>query len=135
MLWELWVEEPVVNFRILKNAPLTAGTCLGLAFGITLFGSTCIVPLLLQRLRGYSVLEAGMMQLPRSLIMFVVTPIAGRLYNAMDGRILIGSGVAMMIGYVYLAHLTLEVDAAQLLPGLLLTGAACRACSAPCRLW
>ena len=44
------------------------------------------------------------------LIMFVVTPIAGRLYNYVDGRLLIGAGVAMMmLGYFDLACLTLEV--------------------------
>ncbi len=124
VVWELRVEEPVVNLRILKNVPLTAGTCLGFVFGITLFGSLFILPLFLQRLRGYSVLDSGLIQMPRMLIMFVVTPIAGRLYNYIDGRLLIGAGVAMMIlGYVHLAHLTLEVGLPQLLPGLLLTGA------------
>ena len=48
--------------------------------------------------------------MPRMLIMFVVTPIAGRLYNYVDGCLLIGAGVAkMMLGYFDLACLTLEV--------------------------
>ncbi len=122
--WELWVEEPIINLRILKNLHFTAGTCLGFVFGITLFGSLFIIPLFLQRLQGYSVLDSGLIQMPRMLIMFVITPIAGRLYNYVDGRLLIGGGIAlMMVGYFDLAHLTLEVGPAQLLPGLLLTGA------------
>ena len=124
VVWELWVEEPVVNLRILKNVPLTAGTCLGFVFGITLFGSLFILPLFLQRLRGYSVFDSGLIQMPRMLIMFLVTPIAGRLYNYVDGRLLIGAGAVMMVfGYWHWAHLTLEVGFTQLLPGLLLTGA------------
>src|SRR5215468_4683576 len=120
--WELWVEEPVVNLRVLRNVPLTAGTCLDLVFGITLFGSLFMLPLFLQRLRGYSVLDSGLIQMPRMLIMFIVTPIAGRLYNYIDGRVLIGSGIVMMIlGYFHWAHLTLDVGFPQLLPGLLLT--------------
>jgi MFS transporter, DHA2 family, multidrug resistance protein len=122
--WELWVEEPVVNLRVLRNMPFAAGTCLGLIFGITLFGSIFILPLFLQRLRGYSVLDSGLMQLPRFLIMFLFTPIAGRLYNWIDSRLLIGAGVLMMVGgYLQLAQLTLEVGFTQLLPGMLLTGA------------
>jgi DHA2 family multidrug resistance protein len=122
--WELWVEEPVVNLRVLRNIQFTAGICLGLIFGITLFGSIFMLPLFLQRLRGYAVLDSGLMQMPRSLIMFVFTPIAGRLYNRIDSRWLIGSGVAMMMwGYFQLAHLTLDVGLPQLLPGMLLTGA------------
>ena len=33
--WELYVEDPVINFRLLKNVPFTAGTCLGAIFGVT----------------------------------------------------------------------------------------------------
>ena len=122
--WELWVTEPVVNLRVLRNLPFAAGTCLGFIFGITLFGSIFILPLFLQRLRGYSVLDSGLMQLPRFLIMFVFTPIAGRLYNWVDSRLLIGGGVALMVvGYLQLAQLTLEAGFTHLLPGMLLTGA------------
>lgn len=123
-VWELWVEEPVVNLRLLKNVSFTAGTCLGFIFGITLFGSIFVLPLFLQRLQGYSVMDSGFMQLPRSLIMLVVTPLAGRMYNFVDSRLMIGGGIAlMMIGYLDLAGLTLEASWGELLPGLLLTGA------------
>ncbi|MEE8290163.1 MAG: DHA2 family efflux MFS transporter permease subunit, partial [Candidatus Tectomicrobia bacterium] len=122
--WELWVEEPVVNVRLLTNVPFAAGTCLGLLFGITLFGSIFILPLFLQRLQGYSVLDSGLLQMPRMLIMLVVIPIAGRLYNYVDSRLLIGCGLGlMMLGYFDLAGLTLEAGWPQLLPGMLLTGA------------
>jgi DHA2 family multidrug resistance protein len=124
IFWELWVEEPVINLRVLRNVPFTAGVCLGFVFGITLFGSIFILPLFLQRVRGYSVLDSGLMQMPRSLIMFVVTPIAGRLYNRVDSRLMIGAGMVMMLlGYLDLAHLTLNVGLTHLLPGFLLTGA------------
>ena len=122
--WELWIEEPVVNLRVLRNIPFAAGTCLGFIFGITLFGSIFILPLFLQRLRGYSVLDSGLLQMPRSLIMFVFTPVAGRLYNLIDSRWMIGGGIIMMmVGYWQLSQLTLDVGLTQLLPGMLLTGA------------
>src|SRR5205807_10595378 len=83
-----------------------------------------ILPLLLQRQQGYTVLDSGLLQMPRSLIMFVVTPLAGRLYGRMDNRWLIGGGIAlMMLGYWDCAHLTLEAGPQRLLPGMLLTGA------------
>ena len=124
VLWELWVTDPVVNLRVLRDVPFTAGTTLGLIFGITLFGSIFILPLFLQRQQGYSVLDSGLLQLPRSLIMFVVTPIAGRLYSRIDNRWLIGGGIAlMMLGYWDWAHLSLAAGPQRLLPGMLLTGA------------
>ncbi len=102
--WELWVEEPVVNLRILKNLRFTAGDLSRLRLWHHPVWSLFILALFLQRLRGYSVLDSSLIQMPRMLIMFVVTPIAGRLYNYVDGRLLIGAGVAMMmLGYFDLA--------------------------------
>jgi len=122
--WELWVTDPVVNLRVLKHVPFAAGTLLGLLFGITLFGSIFILPLFLQRQQGYAVMDSGLLQMPRSLIMFVVTPLAGRLYGRLDNRWLIGGGIAlMMLGYWDWAHLSLVASPQRLLPGMLLTGA------------
>lgn len=122
--WELRVDEPVVNLRVLKNVPFMAGTCLGFVFGITLFGSIFILPLFLQQLQGYDVFDSGMIQLPRSLIMLVLAPLAGRLYNYVDSRVLIGGGtVLMMVGYFDMARFNLEVGGREMLPALLLTGA------------
>ncbi len=122
--WELRVPEPVIHFRVLKNIPFAAGTCLGLIFGITLFGSFFVLALFLQRLQGFSVMDSGIFQSPRMLIMLVVTPIAGRLYNYVDSRLLIGLGLTLMvIGYLDMSGFTLDVGLPQMLPSFLLTGA------------
>jgi DHA2 family multidrug resistance protein len=124
VVWELWVTDPVVNLRVLKDVPFTAGTLLGLIFGITLFGSIFILPLFLQRQQGYTVLDSSLLQMPRFLSMLVVTPIVGRLYGRLDNRWLIGGGIAlMMLGYGDWAHLALAAGPQRLLPGMLLTGA------------
>lgn len=122
--WELWIDEPVVNLRVLKNIPFTAGSCLGLIFGVTLFGSIFILPLFLQRLQGYEVYDSGIIQMPRMLTMLVLAPIAGRLYNRVDSRLLIAlSIVLMMIGYFDMAQFNLDVGATQMLPSLIIGGA------------
>jgi DHA2 family multidrug resistance protein len=124
VVWELYEEEPVMQLRLLKNVPFTAGVCLGAIFGITLFGSFFVLALFLQHLQGYSVMDSGLFQMPRMLIMFIVTPIAGRLYNYIDSRLLIGCGIGlMMIGYLDMAGFTLEVGWVQMMPSFLLTGA------------
>ena len=124
VIWELTTEEPVINLRLLKNIPFTSGSILGLLFGITLFGSTFILPLFLQQIQGYSVMDSGLLQLPRTLIILVVTPIIGRLYNYMDSRLLVSIGVALMMwGYLDMSGFNLETSYMQMLPGFLLTGA------------
>ena len=113
----------MINLRVLKNVPFAAGTTLGFIFGITTFGSIFILPLFLQQLRGYTVMDSGLIQMPRMLIMIFVAPIAGRLFGRLDSRLLLGIGIAtMMWGYFYMAHFTLEVGWWHILPGMLLTG-------------
>jgi DHA2 family multidrug resistance protein len=69
-------------------------------------------------------MDSGIFQSPRMLIMLIVTPIAGRLYNYVDSRLLVGCGVALMvIGYLDMSGFTLEVGLPQMLPSFLLTGA------------
>jgi hypothetical protein len=97
---------------------------MGLVFGLTSFGSIFILPLFLQQLRGYSILDSGLSQMPRMLVMMVAAPLAGRLYSWVDSCLVIGGGIAMMMGgYVQMSHFTLHVGAWEMLPGLLLTGA------------
>lgn len=122
--WEWRVEEPVVNLRVLKNLPFLAGMNLGFIFGLTLFGSLFILPLFLQQLRGYAVFDSGLIQMPRTLIIVLMAPIAGRLYNRVDSRVLIGFGIILvMIGYFMMARFTLDVGGRHMLPALLISGA------------
>ncbi len=61
--------------------------------GLALFGSLFLLPLFMQELLGYNALQSGMAMLPRSLVMMVGMPIAGRLYNRVGPRLMIGSGL------------------------------------------
>ncbi|ETW98619.1 MAG: hypothetical protein ETSY1_18015 [Candidatus Entotheonella factor] len=123
VIWELRVEEPIVNLRVLKNLPFLGGIAMGLIFGLTTFGSIFMLPLFLQQLQGYSVMDSGLIQMPRMLIVVAVAPIAGRLYGKLDSRLLAAIGTAvMMAGYLDMSRFTLEVGWQRMLPGLLLTG-------------
>jgi DHA2 family multidrug resistance protein len=124
VVWELRVEEPVINFRVLNNLAFVGGVTIGLIFGLTTFGSIFMLPLFLQQLQGHSVLDSGLIQMPRMLIVLFVAPIAGRVYGKFDNRLLAAIGTAiMMAGYLDMSRFTLEVGWVRMLPGLLLTGA------------
>jgi DHA2 family multidrug resistance protein len=119
----LVTEEPIVNLRVLNNLPFVGGVSMGLIFGLTTFGSIFILPLFLQQLQGYSVLDSGLIQMPRMLIVLAIAPLAGRLYGKFDNRLLAAIGTAvMMAGYFDMSRFTLQVGWQRMLPGLLMTG-------------
>jgi DHA2 family multidrug resistance protein len=121
--WELRRGEPVVNFRLLRNLPLAAGSSIGVLFGIALYGSTFLLPALLQTLLGYDAYAAGVTLLPRALTIFVMMPAAGWMYNRFDARLLVGVGIALISWSLRdLAHLNADVNFWNLAPILVLMG-------------
>jgi DHA2 family multidrug resistance protein len=120
---EMKIDEPVVNFRILRNLPLSLGSFMGIIFGIALFGTTFILPQFTQALLGYPAFEAGLILAPRALMLLVCMPVVGRLYRHLDARVLVIFGVLVTCwSYYDLAHLSLASGFWDLVPTLLIMG-------------
>jgi DHA2 family multidrug resistance protein len=121
---EYRVGEPIINLRLLRNLPLSVGSGMGLVFGITLFGTTFLLPELLQQVLGYPAFETGLVLLPRAISLLILMPVVGWLYNRVDPRVLIGFGaIIIYAAYNQLAHLSTSIGAWNLIPLLLLMGA------------
>lgn len=95
VIWELRAQKPAVDLTILANTSYTSGTMLGGLLGLALFGSMFLLPLFMQGLLGYDALQSGIAMLPRSLVMMVGMPVAGRLYNHVGPRLMIGFGLSL----------------------------------------
>ena len=121
--WEMKIPEPVINFRILKNIPLSLGSAMGIIFGIALFGTTFILPQFTQNLLGYPAFEAGLVLAPRAVMLLLFMPVVGRLYNRVDARILVLAGVGITFwSYFELSQISLEAGFWNLVPTLLIMG-------------
>lgn len=79
VLWELRIREPVIDFRMLANRNFAISCALFLVFGFGLFGSTTLIPQMLQSLYGYRAIDAGLVLGPGALVITVLAPIAARL--------------------------------------------------------
>ena len=121
--WELKAEDPVINFRILRNLPLSLGSIMGIVFGTALFGTTFILPQFTQALLGYSAFEAGLILAPRAFMLMLCMPLVGRLYNHVDARLLVLFGTLVTCwSYYDLARLSLQAGFWSLVPTLLIMG-------------
>ena len=108
---ELAADKPAVDLRVLRNIPFASGTAIGGILGMGLNSSLFLLPLFLQQLLGYTALEAGLALMPRSLAMAIIFPIAGRLYNRLGPRLLIGSGLLISVySFLALSRLSLDVS-------------------------
>jgi DHA2 family multidrug resistance protein len=124
VFWELHTKEPIINFRVLRNIPLSIGAGMGLLFGVVLFGTTFSLPQLTQRLLRYPAYQAGLVLLPRAITLFLFMPVTGWLIKYVDPRLLIAVGIGLTyLAFHQLAHLSLNVGFWNLVPIMLIMGA------------
>jgi len=121
--WEIKIDEPVINFRILRNLALSLGSFMGIIFGVALFGTTFILPQFTQALLGYPAFEAGLILAPRGMMLMVCMPFVGKLYRHLDARVLVVFGILVTCwSYYDLARLSLAAGFWDLVPTLLIMG-------------
>jgi DHA2 family multidrug resistance protein len=93
IFYELRTHEPVVNLRVFKNRTYSTGVFLMAMLGVGLYGTTVLIPLVLQTLLGYPALRAGIAMAPRGLGSFIAMPIVGLIMTKFDPRKLLTLGM------------------------------------------
>ena len=105
--------ENIVDLSLLKDRNFLAGLLAITAYGVTLFGTIALLPLLTQRLMGYPAMSAGMLFIPRAVASAIALSITGNyLMNWIDARILVAAGIVLSaVGSMMMAGLSLQADA------------------------
>src|SRR5215471_6982175 len=103
----------IVDLSLLKDRNFLAGLLAITAYGVTLFGTIALLPLLTQRLMGYPAMSAGMLFIPRAVASAIALSITGNyLMNWIDARILVAAGIVLSaVGTMIMAGLSLQADA------------------------
>jgi MFS transporter, DHA2 family, multidrug resistance protein len=116
IVWELRSSNPAVDLKILRNLSFASGTFIGGILGLALFGSLILLPLFLQNLLGYDATQAGLTLMPRSLVMVLLMPVAGILYNRLGVYVMLpfGLGLSAFAGF-QMARFTTSSGPLQLL--------------------
>jgi DHA2 family multidrug resistance protein len=70
--------------------------------GFVLYGSTVLLPLLMQELLGYTATHAGITNLPRGLASFMFMPVVGILTGKVDSRKLLAVGLTATAGAMFM---------------------------------
>lgn len=78
---QLRVAKPLLELRVFKNKAFTLTALLSAISNISMLGVELIMPLYLQNVHGVSALVSGLTMLPGALVMAVLNPISGKLYD------------------------------------------------------
>lgn len=94
--WEMSRRDPVVDVRLLFHRQFGTAFAVMLAVGAILFGSTQILPQLMQTGFGYTAYLSGLALMPGGIAMLVMMPLAGQVTNWVQPKYLIALGMAVI---------------------------------------
>ncbi|HJC03985.1 MAG TPA: multidrug efflux MFS transporter [Candidatus Ligilactobacillus avistercoris] len=89
-------DEAFLDIRLLKNWHFTIASILGSIARIALVGVELILPMYIQIVRGQTPFHSGLMLLPGALMMGLINPISGFLYDRMGAKKLAMTGLAIL---------------------------------------
>jgi DHA2 family multidrug resistance protein len=110
LVWrELKTQSPIMDLRLFKDRTFATGIGLITVLGFVLYGSTVLLPLLMQTLLGYSSFDAGLANLPRGLASFLTMPLVGLLMSRIEARKLLVAGLCVVTtSLLILSRLSLD---------------------------
>lgn len=109
---QLRAKDPFLDLSVFKNRQFTWTTALAAINTVAMMGVELMLPVYVQNVHGLSAFDAGLLLLPGSIMMAVMSPIAGSVYNKRGARPLAIFGfILLAIGtlpYIFLTASTPE---------------------------
>lgn len=89
---QLHMEQPFLELRVLKSKNFTLSVIGSILLYFVMMGSSMLMPLYVQTILGYSATYSGLVTLPGSVAMTLVSPFAGKLYDKFGMKLLFVTG-------------------------------------------
>ncbi|MEK4176379.1 DHA2 family efflux MFS transporter permease subunit [Aeribacillus sp. FSL K6-1305] len=108
---QLKMEEPLLQFRIYKYPMFALSSAISIILSMTMFSAMLLMPIYIQTIRGISPFDSGLLMLPGAIIMGIMSPITGRLFDKFGARALAIIGLSITIFTTYeFSHLAMDTS-------------------------
>ncbi|WP_085992885.1 MDR family MFS transporter [Oceanobacillus senegalensis] len=105
------LEQPILEFKVFKYKIFTITTILGMVTFLSMIGAALVLPLYMQNMLGFTAFESGLVLLPGAIVMGLMNPITGRLFDKYGARWLAIIGLSLLVVTTFmLAFLTDETS-------------------------
>lgn len=99
------LEKPMLDFRVYRYAMYSLSIAIVITLNLALFSGMLLFPLYLQNIRGFTPLDSGLLMLPGALVMAVMSPVTGRLFDRYGARTIAIIGILILTITSYLFSL------------------------------
>jgi EmrB/QacA subfamily drug resistance transporter len=113
VLWELHVDEPMLDIRYFRKPAFAVGTSGMMLVFLAMFGSMFLLTQYFQLVLGLSPLDAALLLLPMAPIMIIVAPLTPRLSARFGANRTVAGGMLLLAGG-FLMLRTIGVDSSPL---------------------
>ena len=97
----LRIEQPLLDLHLYRRRHFSAASIVMFTLGAAVFGAMILMPLYWQELRGFSVIETGLLTGPQGLGMAIAMPVAARMTERYGG------GPVALVGVLVTAVMTI----------------------------
>ena len=109
--WLLRQKEPIIDIRLLANRSFGIACLMVFFIGFALYGSSTLLPLMLQAEFGYDATLAGLVLSPGGLVVVFIMPIVGKLAGKYPAKYLLAIGmIALSTGMGLSSFFTPQTD-------------------------
>jgi EmrB/QacA subfamily drug resistance transporter len=113
---QLKMENPILDLRVYKYPMFTLASVIAIVNAVAMFSGMILTPAYVQSVRGISPLHSGLMMLPGAIIMGIMSPITGRLFDKFGPRLLAVVGLFITgVSTYMLAHLQIDSSYAYII--------------------
>ncbi|MEK4230252.1 MDR family MFS transporter [Solibacillus sp. FSL H8-0538] len=116
ILRQLKMEQPLLEIKIYKYPMFALASVISMVLSVAMFSGMILTPAYVQNVRGISPFDAGLMMLPGALVMGIMSPITGKLFDKFGPRILAIIGLIIMtVSTYFLTKLELDTSYAYII--------------------
>jgi len=106
---QLKMEKPLLDLRVYKYPMFALGSVIAIVNAVAMFSGMILTPAYVQNVRGISPLDSGLMMLPGAIIMGIMSPITGKLFDRFGPRLLAVIGLTVTAVSTYMLA-NLQID-------------------------
>ncbi|SER36195.1 MFS transporter, DHA2 family, multidrug resistance protein [Gracilibacillus ureilyticus] len=99
---QMKMNKPMLEFRVFKYPIYSLSLIITAIVLMALIGAETILPLYMQNTRDFSPLDSGLMLLPGAIVMGIMSPITGMLFDKFGAKWLAASGLTIVTATTFL---------------------------------
>jgi EmrB/QacA subfamily drug resistance transporter len=96
ILRQFRLKQPILQFKVFTYPIFTISTILGIIVFITMIGGATILPIYMQNMHHFTAFQSGLMLLPGAIVMGVMNPITGRIFDKFGAKWLAVIGLILI---------------------------------------